>query len=92
MLEFTELQEDIAALPQADQMLVVNFVALLKQRYVDTQHTAQTSDTQTSDTQSLEAHPLNLENEPFVGMWKENLETQDSSAWVKAVRQEHWQS
>jgi predicted HTH domain antitoxin len=31
-----------------------------------------------------------LENEPFVGMWADNPEMQDSTAWVKKVRQQHW--
>lgn len=77
MPEFEQLQEDISTLPETAQMLVVDFVALLKKRYASTQPSNQ---------------PLDLEAEPFVGMWQDNVETRDSTAWVRDVRQKHWRS
>ena len=76
MPEFKQLQEDISTLPEVAQTLVVDFVALLKQRYAPNQP----------------VQPLNLDNEPFVGMWHDNAEMQNSTDWVRSVRQKHWRS
>lgn len=76
MLEFEQLKKDIAALPEADQQLVSEFVAMLKNRH--------------GMTKTARIRSLNLENEPFVGMWKDRPEMQDSTAWIKQVRREHW--
>jgi hypothetical protein len=75
MSDLDQLNQDIATLPATAQELVVDFVNVLKQRY------ASPSFTQT----------LDLENEPFVGMWSDRPEMQDSIAWVKRIRQQHWQ-
>ncbi len=76
MLQFERLKDDISALPETAQQLIVEFVAFLKQRY--------------TPSQPSPAHPLNLENEPFVGMWSDRSEMQDSTAWVRQIRQQHW--
>ncbi len=31
------------------------------------------------------------QNDPFVGMWKDREEMQDSEAWVRQLRQQQWQ-
>jgi hypothetical protein len=31
-----------------------------------------------------------LREEPFVGMWQDREDLADSSAWVRAIRQQHW--
>ncbi|MBO1346174.1 MAG: hypothetical protein EBE86_001650 [Hormoscilla sp. GUM202] len=36
--------------------------------------------------------PLDLENSAFVGMWRDRLEMQDSIAWVRTIRQQHWRN
>jgi hypothetical protein len=78
MLKFEHLRDDVSALPETAQQLVVDFVAFLKQRYAHSPTTP--------------SHPLNLENEPFVGMWSDRPEMQDSTAWVRQTRQQHWRS
>jgi KaiC/GvpD/RAD55 family RecA-like ATPase len=35
---------------------------------------------------------LSLDKESFVGMWKDRTDMKDSSAWVKNVRKEEWES
>ena len=75
MSDLDQLNQDIATLPQTAQELVVEFVNTLKQRYASPM-----------STQSLD-----LENEPFVGMWSDRPVMQDSVAWVKQIRQQHWQ-
>ncbi len=76
MLKFERLRDDISALPETDQQLIVDFVAFLKHRY--------------SPSQPSSPHPLTLENEPFIGMWSDRSEMQDSTTWVKEIRQQHW--
>ena len=39
----------------------------------------------------LSSASFSLENQPFVGMWKERKETQNSSQWVRKLRREQWQ-
>jgi hypothetical protein len=34
----------------------------------------------------------NLRDEPFIGMWKNREEMQDSSQWVRNTRQQEWLS
>ncbi|MBE9108407.1 DUF2281 domain-containing protein [Nodosilinea sp. LEGE 07298] len=78
MPEFEQLRDDISTLPTTAQQLVVDFVAFLKQRY--------------SASASPSPKPLDLDNEPFVGMWSDRPEMQDSTTWVRQVRQQHWRS
>lgn len=77
MLDFKHLQSDIAALPEDAQRLLIDFVSFLKQRY---QPSADTSH-----------HPISFTDQPFVGMWSDVPEMQDSTAWVKQTRQNQWQ-
>lgn len=81
MLEFEQLKKDIDALSEDDRQLVIQFVAMLKKRY------DHASDNSKSPCQ---IQALDLDNEPFVGMWRDRPEMQDSAAWVKRVRQQHW--
>lgn len=37
-----------------------------------------------------EIEQSNLENEPFVGMWKDREDLKDSSQWVRQIRQQEW--
>lgn len=43
-------------------------------------------------TLSKEIKQSNLEEEPFVGMWKDRKDMEDSSQWVRQVRQQEWTS
>ena len=43
-------------------------------------------------TSPIEIEQSNIENEPFVGMWKDREDMQDSSQWVRQVRQQEWTS
>ena len=78
MPELEKLKADIATLPEEAQQLVSDFVAFLKQRY--------------PLSPSAGVQPLNLENEPFVGIWSDRPEMEDSTAWVRQVRQQHWRT
>jgi hypothetical protein len=43
-------------------------------------------------TLSTEIKLSNLQDEPFVGMWKDREDMEDSSHWVRQVRQQEWTS
>lgn len=81
MLEFEQLKKDIDALPEDDRQLVSQFVAMLKKRH---DHGSDNSES------PRQIQALDLDNEPFVGMWRDRPEMQDSAAWLKQVRQHHW--
>ena len=69
--------EDFAHLPLEAQRQVADFVAFLRQRH-----------------QKLEATPKaagsDLSHEPFVGIWQDRPEIEDSSAWVRDLREQEW--
>ncbi len=43
-------------------------------------------------TSSTEIDQSNLRDEPFVGMWKDREDMEDSSQWVRQLRQQEWKS
>lgn len=75
MSKIEQVIQEIAKLPEADQQSVIDFVEYLKKRQMSPSATRQ---------------PLDLEDEPFVGMWKDRQDMEDSSDWVRQTRQHHW--
>jgi hypothetical protein len=43
-------------------------------------------------TSSTEIDQSNFRDEPFVGMWKDREDMEDSSQWVSQLRQQEWTS
>jgi len=76
MFNLNQLNQDIATLPQAAQQLIIDFVAFLKHRYPPILQNP--------------ILPIDLDKEPFIGMWSDRPEMQDSAAWVRQIRQQHW--
>jgi len=72
------IQQDIQELPEEAQQLILDFVSFLKQRY------------QPQPSQSLK--PISFTNQPFVGMWSDVSEMQDSAAWVRQTRRQQLNS
>ncbi len=81
MIKIEKIQQDINNLSQEAQLLLIDFLELLKKRYA----------------------PLNIDNidstvsgniidEPFVGMWQDREDMEDSSQWVRQVRKQEWMS
>lgn len=71
------IQQDIQELPAEAQQLILDFVSFLKQRY---------------QPQPNQPHqPISFTDQPFVGMWSDVPEMQDSTAWVRQTRQQQWQ-
>ena len=67
-----EILADFNSLPEEAQRQVVDFIAFLRQRY--------------QPAPGRKRPTLPLADEPFIGMWRDREDLQDSSAWVRRVR------
>jgi mRNA-degrading endonuclease RelE of RelBE toxin-antitoxin system len=70
--------EDIQNLPPEAQKQVSDFVAFLKARY--------------EVVSRKKSKRGKLEDEPFIGMWKDREDMRDSVKWVREVREREWGS
>jgi hypothetical protein len=71
-----ELVREFGSLPPEAQRQIEDLVAMLRARYrVISPDSVPGSD---------------LESEPFIGMWRDRTEMNDSSTWVRGVRETHW--
>ena len=70
-----EILHEIGSLPPEGQRLVESFLAFLQQRYVR------------PNALSVNA-PLQDEN--FIGMWRDRVEMADSTTWVRGIRESEW--
>ena len=77
-METTNIVREMASLPPDAQKQVIDFVAFLKARYSPAPITKRAKRTK-------------LANEPFIGMWRTRKDMQDSTAWVRSVRQREWE-
>jgi len=68
--------QDIASLPPEAQKQVSDFVAFLQSRYLV--------------PTGKKARRIALTQEPFIGMWKDREDMQNSTAWVRQLRRTHW--
>ncbi|MGZ8215783.1 DUF2281 domain-containing protein [Methylomagnum sp.] len=73
----TNLIHDLSSLPPEAQQEVVDFVAFLKARY-PTPKVKRATDFG------------KLEDDPFIGMWENREDMQDSTAWVRDLRRKEW--
>ncbi|MGI9054673.1 MAG: DUF2281 domain-containing protein [Pyrinomonadaceae bacterium] len=71
-----EILREINSLPVEAQRQIEDYVAFLRERY------------QKSQPKNEPASDLNKEK--FVGMWRDREDMQDSSAWVRNIREKHW--
>ena len=76
MTNLSKIQQDIEDLPEEAQTLLIDFIQVLKKRY----------------PQPRLNKSLNLDNQPFIGLWSDRPETKDSNQWVRNVRQQNWRS
>lgn len=74
MNNLNTIQQDIQDLPEEAQSLLLDFIQILKKRYPQTQQNK----------------VLSLENQPFIGMWSDRPDTQDSNQWVRNIREKNW--
>lgn len=71
-----QLLIDIQELPEEAQEIIADLVAVLKRRY--------------EIEKKSPINVLQLEDQPFIGMWSDRPETQNSTQWVRSIRQKHW--
>jgi hypothetical protein len=74
-----EIWSQLITLPPAAQRQVADFIAFLHVRYAPPRV-------------RKGAKRTKLAGEAFVGMWRNREDLQDSSAWVRGVREREWVS
>ncbi len=77
-MENRDIVSDITSLPPQAQQQVIDFVAFLKTRYPARPRTGNRERT-------------TLAEEAFIGMWRDRTDMQDSTAWVRHLRQREWE-
>ena len=78
-MEQRKIFDDISNLPPEAQRQVVDFIAFLRTRYKRSEQEKQTK-------------RINLVNEPFIGIWKDRKDLNNSSKWLRNVRKTEWGS
>lgn len=71
------LWREYLALPSEARREVDDFIAFLASRYV-------------GEPQAPARPRRALDEEPFVGMWRDRKDLVDSTAWVRAIREREW--
>ena len=69
--------DEYTSLPEEAKRQVEDFVAFLRQRYMVAPSRPQV---RTAD----------LEREPFIGMWRNHQDLEDSTTWVRNTRKAEW--
>lgn len=77
-MERRSIASDITTLPPEAQQQVIDFIAFLKTRYRVV-------------PRATKAKRTNLADEPFIGMWRDRTDMQDSTAWVRHLRHREWE-
>ena len=72
-----KIWREFLGLPPEAQQQVADFIAFLQSRYKKIR----------SDQK---ANQGNLADDPFIGMWRDREDMQDSSTWVRNVREREW--
>ncbi len=76
-MEQEKIVDDISNLPPEAQRQVVDFIAFLRTRYKGSE-------------QEKQVKRINLGNEPFIGIWKDREDMNNSSKWLRNVRKAEW--
>lgn len=72
---------EIKTLPLEIQQQVFDFVAFLKNRHLPSQSLFKVNQIKKQ---------IKLLDEPFIGMWQNREDIQDSTQWVRKLRQQEW--
>lgn len=72
-----QLMDEYISLPDEAKRQVADFVAFLRQRY-------------TAAPSMPQARTADLETEPFIGMWRNRQDLEDSITWVRNTRKAEW--
>ena len=75
-----QMWQDFAALAPDAQKQVLDFIAFLRSR-------------QRPKHAGKPARPTgDLADEPFIGIWRDREDMQDSTAWVREIRKREWRN
>lgn len=73
-----QIWNDFTTLPREAQQQVADYIAFLRSRYALPRPGRRAK------------RVRNLADEPFIGMWSGCQDMQDSSVWVRQVREREW--
>ena len=76
-MDAARIAREVASLPPEAQKQVLDLVVFLKARYLSAATAARAK--------------RRLTKEPFIGMWRDRKDMQDSTAWVRKLRQCQWE-
>ena len=76
-MEQEKILDDISNLPPEALQLVADFIAFLRTRYKRPDAQKQTKQ-------------ISLVNEPFIGIWKDREDMNNSGKWLRNVREAEW--
>ena len=76
-MEYQDIWQQFTTLPPDAQVLVADFITFLEQRYNQSQ----------SPEQSKQK---DWRSDPFIGLWQDRKDTQDSTQWVRTIRSAEW--
>jgi hypothetical protein len=68
---------EFIALPPEAQRQVADFITFLRTRYKQL-------------GSNKKSNQINLADDPFIGMWRDREDMQDSRAWVRSIREQEW--
>ena len=76
-MDVEEIFRDLATLPPKAQRQVADFIAFLQERYKRSRPRRYSK-------------KRNLAEEPFIGLWKDRKDMENSTSWVRNIRQSNW--
>ena len=79
-MEFQDTWQQFTTLPPDAQALVADFITFLKQRAAPQSESPEQPNQQ------------NWREDPFIGLWQDREDLQDSTQWVRTIRSSEWQS
>ncbi len=77
-MDAAQIAREIASLPPEARKQVLELVLFLKARYLSAPTSGRTKQRR-------------LTKEPFIGMWRNRKDMQDSTAWVRKLRRCQWE-
>ena len=77
MIEIEKSWKQLSSLPEEIQKEVVDFIAFLHKKY-------------NTNIEPMKKYSEPIGKEPFIGMWQHRDDMNDSSAWVRNLRQNEW--
>ena len=78
-MEYEDIWQEFTTLPPDAQALVADFIVSLKQRHNKLQSPGQLKQ-------------ADWRSDPFIGLWQDREDMQDSTQWVRTTRSSEWRT